>query len=284
MSYYFSKHPGLFTYILLIAVSVLSFLYFDPTPSMIGVLSVFWGMYICMRVLSLYELSEHFDLFSSQKLSSKTSNYSLAKLPKDLAHRAVAPENLKRSAFALLCVHARTMVWLALALIYAAYYIHSSSAQLSQYDLVANIAVFFMIGAAFWAGQSYAYSNRASRILFAFFGVLSALCLYHAAPLIDLQSLLALQNAPLKVQTLILALLLAYTAFTLIYSITRGARNTLSILLGLTLLAALSLLYFSLSETQQNTALWICGWGFFSLFWIRVYSMSQKRYVLYQCE
>lgn len=281
MSYYLSKHPGLLTYMLLVSVSVITFLFFAPSPAMIGVLSVLWGMYTVMRVLSLYEVSEHFENFSSQKFTSKSNNHSLAKLPHDLKHRMSAPENMRRGAFALMCVHARTLIWLGLAFAYAAYQIHSLSPHLDALMIVKNISVFFIIGSAFWAGQSYAYSNRASRMLFTLFALLFALSLYKIQPTLVLPELSALSS---NTTVLILTVLMAYTAAILTYALTRGLRNIPFIFVGLSLLCVLCVSYLSLAPNAENTALWIAGWSLFSIFWIRVYSMSQKQYLLYQCE
>ncbi len=281
MSYYLSKHPGLFTYMLLVSVSVVTFLFFSPSASMIGVLSVLWGMYTVMRVLSLYEVSEHFENFSSQKFISKSSNHVTSKLAHDLKHRMSAPENMKRGAFALMCVHARTLVWLGLAFAYAAYQIHTLSPNLDALTIVQNISVFFIIGSAFSAGQSYAYSNRASRLLFTLFALLFALSLYKVQPTLVIPDL---SIASHNITLIILAALMSYTAIILVYAVTRGLRNIPFVLVGLSLLCVLSVSYFSLAPNAENTALWIAGWSLFSIFWIRVYSMSQKQYLLYQCE
>ena len=87
MSYYSSKHPGLFIYMILVSITVIGFLFFDLGSFFIGILSVIWGIYTAMRALSLFEMSEHYEAYASMQDPSKNNNAQTSSLAYDLMNR-----------------------------------------------------------------------------------------------------------------------------------------------------------------------------------------------------
>tara|TARA_R110001592_G_scaffold29350_10_gene106634 strand:+ start:2364 stop:3230 length:867 start_codon:yes stop_codon:yes gene_type:complete len=288
MSYYSSKHPGLFLYMALVTISVFSFLFIDMGSAHIGFLAILWGTYTALRTLTLYEMSEHYEAYAKNDVVSKNHNGQASALAYDLMHRMSAGRNMKRGMLALYCLHDRTILWFVLALFYTAFQLHISTPVVSKVALMETMCTLFMIGAAFWAGQSYAYSAKISRMLAGLFTALlclslvtlhSGLSLNALYPALSDTSLIDIGNP-----NTILVLLALYSTAILLFALVQKNRSTGNILVGIALVVLLTVCHIILEPSREATALWISGWGLFSIFWIRAYGTREKKYVLYQCE
>ncbi|PCJ97817.1 MAG: hypothetical protein COA45_09015 [Zetaproteobacteria bacterium] len=241
-----------------------------------------------MRTLSLYEVSERFTSFAKTSGASKNSNRNSSALPHDLMHRMSGQNHMKRGLFAMNATHERTSLWFVLGLTYVAYHLYLSQQVMPTATLVQNLSIFFMIGAAFWAGQTYAYSNQASKLLILVGSILLGLTLWiingatisHIYGALTLSNLISYGNnaSPL------LAALILYSAIILLYSCSYGLTYSINACIGLILISLLVICGVTFEQTSQNIALWISGWSLFSVFWIRSYSHTRKIYALYQCE
>jgi len=279
ISYYNSKHPGLFIYITLVIVSVLSFLLLEINAPLVGILSISWGGFIFMRILSLYEVSEHFAPFT-QKSHSKITNKNSSALAHDLIRRMNGEAYMKRGIFAMHAIEGRTLLWFALAFAYVAYSFYLSQNLVSQTALIQKFSIFFIIGAGFWAGQTYSYSDHASRLLLVIFALLFGMSLHNVSTEFDINAL----NISTSNALTVLAALMVYCFIGLFYSSVKGWSYILNALIGLLLLIIMGGAGLALEDNPQLTALWLSGWSLFSIFWIRSHCRTQKRYILYQCE
>jgi len=284
MSYYTSKHPGLFIYMMLVSASVISFLYFETNPAVIGVLSILWGIFTVMRVLSLYEVSSHFNAFAKRHQVSKLTNRNASALAHDLTSRMSGTNHFRRGLLAMNCMHERTLGWFLLAVFYVGYQMHIFDSAAPKAFLVQEIATFLMVGAAFWAGQSYAYSNQASRSLLILFTALFGLSIFSMKGQLFI-NLKINENLLNNDTTLwLLTILTCYCVTSLIYAFFKNMRMGLNVLGGLMLLIFMCIIFLLHDPSVPNAALWISGWALFSVFWIRAYVPRQKTYTLYQCE
>lgn len=241
-----------------------------------------------MRTLSLYEVSERFAPFAKTSGASKNTNKKSSALPHDLMHRMSGQNHMNRGLFAMNATHERTSLWFVLGLAYVAYHLYLSHHAMSMGILAQNLSIFFMIGAAFWAGQTYAYSNKASKLLIVVCSLLFGLTFFtisgdttqHIYNALTLSNLLSYGSnaSPL------LAALILYSAIILLYSCTYGLSYSINACIGLILISLLVICGVTFEQTSQNIALWISGWSLFSVFWIRSYSHTRKVYALYQCE
>ena len=288
MSYYSSKHPGLYLYMALVIISVLSFLFIDMGAAQIGMLTIFWGIFTALRTLTLYEISEHYEAYANNGDVSKNHNSQPSALAYDLMHRMNSSRNMKCGMLALSCLHERTILWFLLALIYTAFQLHTLSSELSKSALMEDMSIFFIIGATFWAGQSYAYSAKISRMLLF---MLSALFLLSLSILksdfsFDMLYPALSQTAFLDFSNpqIILVILTLYSVAILLFALVQNNKSAGNIILGICLVALLSAFHLILEPSREATALWISGWGMFAIFWVRSYGTREKRYVLYQCE
>ena len=282
ISYYNSKHPGLFLYLLLVTASVCTFLFFDVNALHVGILSILWGCFIFLRTLSFYEINSAFTPYAAG--ASKSGNNSA--LPHDLTKRMQGKNNFKRGLFAMHAIHERTILWFVLAALYVGYHIYLLQNKMSSSVIIENLSVFFIIGAGFWAGQTYAYSDRASTILISVCSILLGLAFFTImlqAPTpspITLGSVIYYGNHA----TPLLAALITYSAVILLYSCIHGLNYSLNAFIGLMLISLLVICAFMFEPSSQNIALWIAGWSLFSIFWIRSYCHKSKNYTLYQCQ
>lgn len=287
MSYYSSKQPGLFLYIGLVIISVLSFLFIDMSAMHVGILAILWGTFTALRALSLYEMSEHYEAYADNSNVSKNNNAQSSALAYDLMHRMNAGRNMKRGMLALYCLNDRTILWFTVALLYTAFYLHISTPVLTKNALMETMCVMFMIGATFWAGQSYAYSTKISRMMIGLFTALFTLSV------VNLQSGM---SYGLLAQTLseatfldinspqaILVVLALYSIAVMLYALVQQNKSIGNIVFGLGLVLMLAAFHIMLEPTRASAALWMSGWGLFSVFWIRAYGTQEKRYVIYQC-
>ncbi|MCK5384877.1 MAG: hypothetical protein KAJ29_04820, partial [Alphaproteobacteria bacterium] len=289
MSYYSSKHPGLYLYLALVGVTLSVFLFIEVGAMQIGFLSIFWGSFTAMRALSLYEINVYFNTYAHQStLISKEHNAQSSALAHDLIRRMTGNTNIKQGLHALYCMHERTILWFALALGYTAWYLHISAPLMSRSDLMEIVCTLFMIGATFWGGQSYAHDKKASTIMLFSFVIALCISLYSlpaGLSTINLyQALSGLSIGESATPHTLLVLLALYSVAILIYALLRRNKAVLSVLGGISLITLLSLCHLSLEPSQATTALWISGWGLFSVFWTHAYQPVNKRYVLYQCD
>ena len=288
ISYYKSKHPGLFLYIALVITSVTALLFFEITSQKIGILSIFWGGFIFMRTLSLYEVSEHFLPFTNTGKASKNSNQSSSALPHDLMRRMSGRNNLKRGIFAMRSMQSSTLLWFVLGIAYVAYNMYLSQSSEPHNLTIKNLSVLFIIGAAFWSGQTYAYSDHASKLLIFIFASLFIVTLFKINGAIDVQVFnnLTIDSLPsIKTSALpLLAILMAYSAVMLCYSALNDIKHGINSALGITLIALLIVCGLSFETNPQAASLWVSGWSLLSIFWVRSSKHTQKSYTLYQCE
>jgi hypothetical protein len=289
MSYYSSKHPGLYLYLVLITVTLSAFLFWDIGSAQIGLLSVLWGLFTATRALSLYEINAYYNTYTRQStIISKEHNAQSSALAHDLMRRMTSGINMKQGIRALYCMHERTILWFALALGYTAYTLHVSAPMMSRNALMEVICTLFMIGAAFWGGQSYAHDNKAYKLMLLVFTTAFGISLYYLSANIitaDLpQALSALSMANGVTPQTFLILLAIYSGVIMIYALLQRNKATLSAIAGITLIALLVICHVSLEPSQATTALWISGWGLFSLFWTRAFQPISRRYVLYQSD
>ncbi len=284
MSYYTSKHPGLYAYIALLALSTAAFIITPGSAVMIGTLSVLWGLVCMMRALALHEVGEYFERAAPKTTTSKISNTQSAPLAYDLTKRMAGNSHFKRGLAALECLDARTLLWFGLAALYAvcAFYLaeNGTSKAISYQDL----SLFFIIGAAFWIGQSYAYSASASKLLGSSCAALFLGALYLLMPGDSANLYMTLLNKILSDPSFImLGALIAYTLGVLTHALINKPRKAPLVITGFALLAAMSYAHLTLPTSTQNLALWVPGWALFALIWIRAYTNTEKRYTLYPC-
>ncbi len=281
ISYYKSKHPGLFIYIALVCASVLSFLFLDTNASHIGILSILWGAFILMRTLSLYEIEEHANPLSDNIGASKANNSNTADLPHDLLKKMSNKNHLKRGVLAMNSLNIRTTLWFAIAIIFLSYHIVTLQSSQPLNILIQDITGFFIIGAAFWTGQTYAYSNQASKLMLLTFGILLCITILKLNINID-TSFIFEYSAIIKNQPL--SILAIYSAAIFIYAFASGLTYGINAFIGLAMLTLLSICTVNIEAEPQYIALWIIGWSIISIFWVRSYSQVRRKYTLYQCE
>ncbi len=287
ISYYKSKHPGLVIYLILITISVLSFLLLEVNTQLIGVLSVMWGGFIFMRTLSLYEVTEHNSYFTKDKEASK--NHKNSALPHDLLHLMNGKNHMKRGMFAMNATHERTVLWLVLGSIYSIYTLYISKNTSPVDIIIQNLSILFMTGSAFWAGQTYAYSDKASKAIISICGFLFALTIFtvndvNTANILDQVVLIDLTYYMGNTSTILLSSIILYSAIVFLYSFKYGLSNIINACIGLSVIILLVISNNSFEHTPNNIATWISGWSLISVFWIRAYSNKRKIYTLYQCE
>ncbi len=282
ISYYKSKHPGIFLYITLVCVSVFAFLFLNINAFYSGILSILWGIFIFMRTLSLYEVEEHAQPLSDNLGTSKTSNHNKSTLAHDLLKKMSNKSHLSRGIMAMTSLNIRTILWFIIAIIYIANYIIKSHDSSPPEILVQNISNFFIIGAAFWAGQTYAYSNQASKLMLVIFGLIFCITALKININLDINSL-ALLDISMTSKTILYALII-YSAAIFLYPFTKGSTYGINAITGLFVIILISVCSINTEITSQYIALWLIGWSIISIFWVRSYSNLRKKYVLYQCE
>ncbi len=279
MSYYNSKNPGLLAYLALICMSTIAFIIMPESKIIIGALSILWGTACMMRVLSLFEVQEYFENYNDANAASKTDNNQSTGLAYDLTKRMRGQNHFKRGLAAMECIDARTLLWFGMASLYAL-----SSFYFGKASGIESIALLFMIGAAFWLGQSYAYSRTASYTI-----VILTLCL--------LVYTLTTSNIPIPANLyqnavatilsnpaiIMLIALIAYSMGVMFHALFENARQTFLTLSGIGILVGLSIIYIVQAPSIENMAIWLPAWSLFSLIWIRAYKAPQKRYTLYPC-
>lgn len=269
ISYYRSKHPGLFIYLSLLSTTVLALLLLDMTPKLVGIFSIIWGSFIIMRALSLYEVSEHFHLFASHASSSKETNHRASSLAHDLNKRRSAHNHMKRGLCALNSIKTKSFLWLGLGIFYCAFYASWNYGVMHLHDIITHICIAFIIGSSFWCGQTYAYSNQASRLIIRIVSILFSITLI--ANFSSFDTTLTFDQTQL-----VLSILLAYSGLCMLYALKNNADKKLNALLGIALISALTF--------YSSYPLWVCGLSLFSIVWIRAYKNTNKSYILYQCE
>ena len=285
ISYYKSSYPGLFVYLFLVTVSVLSFLFFEIKASHVGILSIVWGVFILIRIVSLYEINKFFVRY----IQSEDRVEASAILPNNLIRHKDNRKRLKEGNLAICAMHERTVLWLILGLAYAGYHFYLLHNTISQSVLIKDLAVFFIVGAVFWMGQTYAQSSHASKFLFFVFSLCFGFTLFRIDGVVAdnvPKTLMLLSLSSLRESALpILSILMIYSAITLFHSFRQSVWHNINIILGLGLICSVVTysVFFTLSA-QDVTALWVSGLSLFSVFWINAYHIRHRRYILYQCE
>lgn len=290
MSYYSSKHPGLYLYLILVVTTLSTFIFLEVSAIHIGILSIFWGLFTAIRALSLYEINTYLANYAYHTTRiSKEHNSQSSALAHDLIHRMSSNINMKSALKALYCMHERTILWFALASIYTIWQLQINAPVLSRYVLMENICTLFMIGTVFWGGHSYAHDKKASSLMLLTFTASLCTSLYFISPDYSSTKLytsltqlsVAAKNTGPDIILLALGL---YSAAILLYAFLQKGKDTINALSGIFVIALLSFYYLSIASTQADTALWISGWGLFSVYWTRAHQPIRKRYVLYQSE
>ncbi len=286
ISYYKSKHPGLFIYISLVCISVSAFLFLDINAKYLGILSILWGSFILMRTLSLYEVEEHAEPLTSNIGSSKSGNKNSSALAHDLLKTMKNKTHLKRGIWAMSSLNIRTIIWFIIAITYLCYRIITQYNYISVNILTQDIAGFFIIGAAFWIAQTYAYSNQASKLMLTAFGLLLCITILKTNTNLNVNTEILFEYSHIIKNwgSVILAILAIYSAAIFIYPIIKRSSNTLGSFIGLIIITLLTICSLNLEATLQNTPIWLLGWSIISIFWVRSYSQSRIKYTLYQCE
>lgn len=232
-----------------------------------------------MRVLSLFEVQEYFENYNKAEQASKLNSNQATGLAYDLAKRMSGKNYFKRGLAAMECIEARTLLWFAMAGLYAL-----SSCYFGKENNIESIAYLFMIAAAFWLGQSYAYSNTSTYTITAACFALLAYGIITLNPTIspnlyDIAAQQVISNPAL----IMLIALIAYSAGVIVHSLVENPRQSILAISGLLILSCISALYSTLEVTPKNMAIWLPAWSLFSLIWIRAYKAPQKRYTLYPC-
>lgn len=279
ISYFHAKHPGLYVYLFLITANALCLTFMQTTPFMMGMFSLLWAGFTLIRVLSLHELST---CINANAFISKKSNHHRASLGYDLSSLLRKSDHLKRGNAALGALHPRTLLWLCMGLCGVLYYCATSYTQLQHNHLIENLSLFFIIGLAFWGGQTYAYSNYASRLILCVLSILFGLSLYN----ITINANLSVTNINIHAVYMQLPFTLTFLTYSigiLCYAFVKKNGSWSNAILGILTLLILAFLSHTTNTGETfKTALWISGSGLFSIFWIRAHGHSRPRYVLYQ--
>lgn len=283
MSYYNTRHPGLTIYCILTCVSVI-FLTYAPTQNWsLGFLGMAWGGFIFFRALSLLEVADYPEPLEGLNLSSKGSTQTLPTLATDLLSRMDGNRNMVRGLFALHSVHTRTILWFCIALVAFFYEIyttlHFDPAETKFLTLAQNATLYFIIGATFWAGQTYAYSNNVSRFLSIFFLILLGVAFLPHVGLIDLSNFWHIPQGDNS--SYILPILFGYSFLALLPAYAKGRRYAMNSIVGSIILLFIILCAVTLPQDTQSYALWIAAWGLFSIFWVRSERSTRKIYRLH---
>ncbi len=271
----------------LMTCSVIGLLISPQNIAFIGLLSIFWGGFTFMRILSLYEVSEHIPNTQNTSSISKRTNHLTAALPYDLTARMNSSRYFKRGENALNSLDPRNITWLVIASIYVIYSLHLHSSGLPLTQTIQDLSIFFIIGAAFWNGQSYAYGANSANVLLVLLIALLAISAYTAGVHHMNFSETVIQNNILHLSQnfslLALSFLGIYCIVTSLYAGLSYIRNLPIALISSALMLCMAAIYIA-SPLSTPTALWISFWGLFSLLWIKCFTHKRKRYVLYQCQ
>lgn len=285
ISYYGSKYPGLLYYISLVASSTLYFTFAPLQNWSLGLLVMLWSVYVFMRALSMLEATNY---QAPLKTSGRASNNTMllpSSLPTDLMKRMNGRDNLKRADNAMnLALGGHTTFWLGLAALYGACEIylglHNISPSTSTLGLQQKIAILFMIGAAFWAGQSYTENATITKIMVALFTILlltSTTFAFHG----HIASLLTTVQNPEQIKiglpVLIGMPLFFYSLTMILPAFVKGKAYALPALAALALLSLMALAALSLPHETPRVAFWIAAWSLFSILCAR--SIRQRRKV-----
>ncbi len=232
-----------------------------------------------MRVLTLFEVQEYFEDYNAANSPSKITNAQSTGLAYDLTKRMRGQNHFKRGLAAMECIEPRTLLWFGMAALYAL-----SSFHLGKDNGIEGIALLFMIGSAFWIGQSYAYSKTATGLIALCSLTLLASGIYVLeTPLTENMYQLIINGILSNPSRVMLIALIAYSAGVLCHALIENPHQSILVISGFTLLSAISFSYIALEASTQNMALWLPAWSLFSLIWIRAYKAPQKRYTLYPC-
>lgn len=272
-------------YTALTALSVITLIVYPQSLALIGVLSILWGGLTLVRILSLYEITEM--QTGRNQTISKRSNHLTSSLGYDLTSRMNTSQNMRSATQALNSLNLKSTSWLIIATIYALYSLHTKSAEFTSIMIIEQICTLFIIGAAFWHGQNYAYNKQTSHLPLFIFSALLAFSAYknniHTLN-IDQETLRETaiaftQNASLS----ILAFLLIFCASTALYSALKSFKKAPMALICCILIGAFTLIFIALPN-NGNTALWLSFWGVFSLIWAKCFTDIKQHYILYQCQ
>lgn len=284
MSYYTSSNPGFFAYIALTTASILGLLIHPQSTLFIGILSICWGIFVLIKILSLYEVSEIIPQNRRQEIS-KNNNHLTSSLAYDLTARMHNSAHLKHGKKALQLLDIRNLIWLSIAGAYALYTLRHGHE--NNTETIKNLSVFFIIGATFWNGQSYAYNKSTQTLLLALFTGLATFCLFYTTPYFNIpaaQEIFSnIKSLKQDTPTLILATLCLFCIIAPVYnSITSRAKYTYT-MIAILIITVMALLYI-VPTIQQSISLWISLWGLLSLFWFTQSGKTKQRFVLYQCQ
>lgn len=280
ISYYSSKNPGIIIYCILIILSTLYFSLIPVHNISLGFLVLGWSLLTFMRALSLLEATTHSTPLQPIKGASKLTFYTPSNLPSDLENRLNSKDTLRNIDFSLNILNTRNLLWLALAMIYflCDIYLNIHGISPSAYNLNAGqkIATLFILGAAFWIGQTYAQNTSVGYfLLWIFAAALGGNILNGSVSFLDITI-----PQSLPISALIGLPILLYSFIMLIPSFNKPRPYAINAFFGLiTLILLLSLLLISKAHTA-HFSIFITGLALFSFFWIRSYTITKRKYTL----
>lgn len=280
ISYYHSKNPGIFIYLALIIISTLYFCFIPLQSWSLGFLAMGWSVYTFMRTLSLFEVTINPAPLAGLQNSSRTTLLLPATLPNDLMKRMNGKDHLSRANYSLQALSARSSAWLALAAIYAICELYLALHGISYQNAIPleqKTAILFIIGASFWAGQTYAGSDFLIHILFWLFAAIITLCITTGQ--IDF-SLTFPDLDILSTSHMIALPLFAYSLVMLFPSLFRSKTYAFNGIAGIAVLLFMGYSIIMLPTNSAQIAILVTGWSLFSLYWIRSSQILRKNYTL----
>lgn len=284
ISYYNSKYPGIIAYLSLVTLSILYFSFAPLQNWSLGLLAMAWGFYTFMRALSLFEVSENPAPLKPTRAGLPATLTLPSSLPHDLMTRMNGRENLQRANMALSALSVRSLGWIALALVYCLCEIyislHGLSANPLALPLEQKIAVFFIIGASFWAGQTYASNAFIAPIMLLGFAFVLALYVITGKLALIVMPITEITITALNPALLLALPLFAYSLFMLIPPLFKGKDFALNAAAGIAVLCVMIFMLILLPKSMATIALLIAGWSLFSLYWVRSTHMLRKTYRL----
>lgn len=278
ISYYQSKNPGIFAYLSLIIISTLYFCFMPLQSWSLGLLTIGWSVYTFMRALSLFEVTENPAPLKGLPQASRGTLLLSTTLPSDLMKRMNGKDHLGRANFSLQALSTRSTLWLALAGLYAVGELYLALHGLSNtIPLAQKTSILFILGASFWAGQTYAGNDLLAVALFWIFTALIVLCITTGQIAFTTEfSVLTL----LSPSVLIAVPLFAYSLLMLLPSLLKPQAYALNAAAGIFLLLFMGYIVVTLPANTLQIAVLITGWSLFSLYWIRSAHHLKKTYTL----
>lgn len=323
-------------YVLLLGATTLAFAFVPVSNERLGLLAVLWGVALIARLKNLRDFSARLEKAGHYDYSEYNPALTL---PQKILNQLSHEQYMQRGMMALRALRLPGIFWIACALAFAAWGVamtlfpampapvpafknnldavvrEITGENLKSYTMSLLIAarrlsILFIIGAAFWLGQSYAYRTPARPLRFLCAVLLLVAFLVNFANesfttllLIDLtkigpygfgwESLELLQSMKLAPHPLTpvsqralelgwLGLFLFYTpwclcALSLLKASWREYERAAYAVRGLLVLSILLFSDLFLAAGDQMIALWVSGWATFAPYWIRAHRHIKKK-------